>query len=60
VSERLPRHIKRIDEIGPLYDDNGTPYVNVTVTFRWWYVPIALWHKWRSRPFGASPNALHG
>jgi hypothetical protein len=48
--EQLPRHIKAITTEGPFFDEAGGAYARVTVTFRWWYVPIALFIRWRSRP----------
>lgn len=46
-----PRHIKSIVEEDMGLDAEGTHYSRVTVVFRWWYVPIAWWDMWRSKPY---------
>jgi hypothetical protein len=53
MSKRIPSkrlwRIKSIREEGPFIDDDGGPYSLVTVTFRWWYRPLAWLHMLRSK-----------
>jgi hypothetical protein len=54
--DTLPRHIKSIVEEDMGRDDMGTPYSRVTVTFRWWYRPIAWWYARRLPPIEDEPG----
>jgi hypothetical protein len=57
VDERLPRWIKAVHTEGPFVDDAGTPYFRVTTELKWWFVPLAWWFRWRSKPVGGFEGA---